>query len=442
MTSTSNFKIAILGAGTVGGGVARILLEQSEALGGRAARTLELAGIVDLFPAKCAASHGIDRSLFCGDGDELTPAQAKAETDRLLADPEIDLVVETIGGSGDFIVGLTRSVLESGKHLVTANKALLAKHGQGLFKAAAENRKSIGFEAAVCGAIPIIKGIHECFTGDEIISISGIFNGTSNYIMSKMEAEGQDFATALAAAQEKGYAEADPSLDINGGDAGHKLTILLRMVFGLDLAFDDLEVAGIEAIDSDDVGFADEMHGTVKLICYGERRGDDVFAAVGPAIVKRSNLLSKIDGATNAVRLQNRYSDENVLIGQGAGSLETGSAIVSDIVFIARYGDAALRPPHRSSCKLRPLRELELPCNIVFETADMPGITGIVCTALGRQNINIDTVSHNRHMRDNALFAIATMPCTMAQVQAAVRSIQGEHPNVLLSEPRVMPILV
>jgi len=441
----ANFKVAILGAGTVGGGVARILLEQEQALATRAARSLELVAIVDLMPAQCAQAHGIDRAYFRGDGDTLTPDQASAETAKLLADPDIDLIVETIGGSGDFILKLTRSVLESGKHLVTANKALLAKHGQVLFDTAAEKRRSIGFEAAVCGAIPIIKGIHECFTGDEILSISGIFNGTSNYILSKMEAEGEDFDSALAAAQDKGYAEADPALDINGGDAGHKLTILLRMVFGLDLEFEDLEIAGIETINADDVAFANEMNATVKLICYGERRGDDVFAAVGPAIVKRDNLLAKIDGATNAVRLVNRYSNENVLIGQGAGSLETGSAIVSDIVFLARYGDAALRAPQPGkvgTCKLRPLRELSLPRNIVFETSDLPGITGIVATALGNENINIDTVSHNRHSSDNALFAIATMPCTRKQVDAAVQSIKDNHPGSLLGDPRVTPILV
>lgn len=435
------FKVAILGAGTVGGGVARILLEQAGTLAGRAACPLELAGIVDLAPASCAKRHSLDRKYFMGQGDELTPAQAEVETKKLLADPDIDLVVETIGGSGDFIVNLTRSVLEHDKHLVTANKALLAMHGPMLFRTAADRGRSIGFEAAVCGAIPIIKAIHECFTGDEIISISGIFNGTSNYIMTKMEQDGQDFATALSGAQERGYAEADPSLDINGGDAGHKLTILLRMVFGLELEFDDLDISGIESINSADVAFANEMNGTIKLICHGERRGNDIFAAVGPAIVKRDSLLSKIDGATNAVKLGNRYSGENVLIGQGAGSLETGSAIVSDIVFIARYGAAALRPQLRSECRLRPLSELELPCNIVFETTDTPGITGIVATALGNENVNIDTVSHNSRASDNALFAISTMPCAMEQISRAIQSIKDDHPGSLLSDPRVMPIL-
>jgi homoserine dehydrogenase len=294
----------------------------------------------------------------------------------------------------------------------------------------------------VCGAIPIIKVVNECLTGDEILSISGILNGTSNYILSRMASEGQDFGVALREAQAKGYAEADPTLDVNGGDAGHKLTIVLRLAFGLEVDFADLPRQGIDSISAADVAFAEEMQGVIKLICHAQRVGDAVYTAVTPMIVKDTNLLSKIDGATNAVRVVGRYAGEIVLIGQGAGSLETGSSIVADIVFLARYGDRPLPQTALSGLSLRRLGELELPYNIVFETADVPGITGIVATAIGRQHINIDTVSHNRHENDNAEFAIATMPCTRAQVDAAVRDIQENHPGSLLSQPRVLPILV
>jgi homoserine dehydrogenase len=337
---------------------------------------------------------------------------------------------------------LTRSVLEHGKHLVTANKALLALHGDALLLTAAETGKAVGYEAAVCAAIPIIKGVTECFTGDEIESISGIFNGTSNYVLSKMASEGWTFDDALADAQARGYAEADPTLDVNGGDAGHKLTILLRLVFGLDVAFEDVPRQGIDTVTAGDVDFANEMGGVIKLICHAQRRGDAVHAAVRPMIVKRENLLSKIDGATNAVRIVGRYAGEQVLIGQGAGSLETGSAIVSDIVFLARHGVGAPPRPPANGLRLRPLGELELPYNVVFETADVPGITGIVATAIGDQDINIDSVSHNRHGSDNAEFAIATMPCTRDQVERAIADIQKNHPDSLLSAPRVLPLLV
>ncbi|MDH3207090.1 MAG: homoserine dehydrogenase [Gemmatimonadota bacterium] len=436
------FRVAILGCGTVGGGVARILLDQQVALHERAGREVELVRIVDLFPKQSAERHGIPRALYAGKGDELSPEQADAEVLGVLEDPDIDLVVETIGGSGPSILGTTRGVLEQGKHLVTANKALLAKHGEELHAAAREHGKGLGFEAAVCAAIPIIRSLEDGLTGEEILSISGIFNGTSNYILSKMDTEGQSFGDALRDAQAKGYAEADPTLDINGGDAGHKLTIVLRLAFGLEVAFEDVPRQGIDTVTAGEVAFAEEMQGVIKLICHAQREGDFVYAAVRPMIVKRTNLLSKIDGATNAVRVIGRYAGENMMIGQGAGSLETGSAIVSDIVFLARYGDHPRPAPPKSELRLRPLGDLKLPYHIVFETADVPGITGIVATAIGHQDINIDSVSHNRHENDNAEFAIATMPCTRAQVDAAVLDIQNNHPGSLLGEPRVLPILI
>jgi homoserine dehydrogenase len=323
------FRVAILGCGTVGGGVARILIEQEAALGERVGGSLELARIVDLFPAQSARRHGLPRELYAGKGDELTPDAAGEEIRRILEDDGIDLVVETIGGSGDAILRTTRSVLESGKHLVTANKALLAKHGDELLRVAREKGRGLGLEAAVCGAIPIVRGLKDCLTGDEILSISGIMNGTSNFILSQMASEGQTFDEALGDAQAKGYAEADPTLDIDGGDAGHKLTIVLRLAFGLDVAFDDLPRQGIDTITAGDVEFAREMGGVIKLICHAQRVDDTVFAAVRPMIVKRGNLLSKIDGATNAIRVVGRYAGEVVEIGQGAPRPEARSLVTS-----------------------------------------------------------------------------------------------------------------
>jgi homoserine dehydrogenase len=435
------FRVAILGCGTVGGGVARILLEQKEALRQRLGDDLEIARIVDLFPKASSERHGVPRALYAGRGDELTPEQADAEVESVFSDSSIDLVVETIGGSGPRIVAIATKALESGKHLVTANKALLAAHGEELLATARKAKKGLGYEAAVTAAIPIIKGLNECLTGDEIVSISGIMNGTSNFILSKMASEGQTFEAALKDAQALGYAEADPTLDVNGGDAGHKLTIILRMAFGLDVRFEDLPRQGIDTVTAGEVAFAEEMGGVIKLICHAQREGDAVYATVRPMIVKESNMLSKIDGATNAVRVMGRYAGEIVMIGQGAGSLETGSAIVSDIVFLARYGELAVRPQSKSGLRLRPLGDLELPYNIVFETADVPGVTGIVATAIGAQQINIDSVSHNRHENDNAEFAITTMPCTRAQIERAVKDIQENHPGTLLGEPRALPIL-
>lgn len=433
------FNIAILGCGTVGGGVARIILDKAEDFKAKYNTEINIKRILDLFPAQAAAKQNIPLELFCGNGKELSKDEAAAFNKEIIEDDSIDLVVETIGGSNPFILNLVLDLLKAKKHVVTANKALLAKHHREIFKTAKENDRVVGFEASVCGAIPIIKGINECFTGDDIECISGIMNGTSNYILSKMDNEGLSFEVALKQAQEQGYAEADPTLDINGGDAGHKLTILLKLVFGVEIDFEELSVNGIENITADDIEFAKEINSVLKLLCYAKKEGDTVYAGVQPVMVKSSNLLSDINNATNAVKLDNRYSGENILIGQGAGSLETGSAIVSDIVFLAQYADKGNKEFIKSDYKLKPLTEHSLAYNIIFETEDVPGITGRITTAIGNQNININTVSHNKHnINDRAVFAIETMPCTYGQIMDALKEIDS---SILFKEPKVIPVI-
>lgn len=358
-----------------------------------------------------------------------------------MKDTTIDLVVETIGGSSDYVFNTVKSVLTNKKHLATANKALLAKYGKEIFETAKNNGKSVGFEASVCGAIPIIKGINECFTGDIIETITGIMNGTSNYILSKMNNESLSFETALKGAQEKGYAEADPTLDINGGDAGHKLCILMKLIFGMDIKLEQLDPKGIDTITGEDTKFAHEIDSVIKLICYAKRNGNDVYATVRPMMVKKENLLSDINNATNAVKMENLYSQQNILIGQGAGSLETGSAIVSDIVFIARYGDKSLKNYDSKGYTLKSFNDLIFPYNIIFETEDYPGITGLITTAIGDQNINIDTVSHNMRSKETALFSIATKPCSYSQITRAIEAVKSKAPKALIRDPKIIPIL-
>jgi len=409
----------------------------------RSGTRIELAKILDIFPEASAKRHNLPRTLFAGEGAELKADAAAKALAEILADKSIDLVVETIGGSSGFILETVLSVLDSGKHLVTANKALLAKQNRKIFETAARNRKSVGIEASVCGAIPVIKGINECMSGDEILAVSGIMNGTSNYILSKMSQEGLSFADALKGAQAMGYAEADPTLDVNGGDAGHKLLILLKLVFGIDVEVGAFPVSGIDTVTSDDTRFAGEIGAVIKLICFAKKEGSGVCATVRPMMVRKSNILSDINNATNAVKLAGRYSRDNIFIGQGAGSLETGSAIVSDIVFIARYGEASLKEYKKSDLGLVPFDSLKIAYTIIFETEDVPGITGLVTTAIGKEDINIDTVSHNLREKGsgNALFSIATMPCTGAQIARAVSAIRAVSPAVLVREPKVVPIL-
>lgn len=433
--------VAILGCGTVGGGVARIISDINNELNQRANALIVLKKIVELSPKTAAQRFDIPIDLFCGSGKDLSKDEAAFYINDIIADPEIDLVVETIGGKSDFVHQICINVLKSGKHLVTANKALLAERGAEIFNMAEAKGGKIGFEAAVCGAIPIIKTIKENLTGDKILSISGIMNGTSNYILSRMQNENLAFDAALKLAQESGYAEADPTLDINGGDAGHKLILLIKLAYGIDVSMDDLSMVGIQNIKKEDIEFAKEIDSKIKLICYAKKVNGDIYATVRPMMVKNSNFLSNVNGATNAVRLNNKYSGIHILVGKGAGSSETAMSIVSDIVFIARYGDKIRNTAEKQERNFADARQFVFPYIITFHTADLPGTTGFITTAIGKQNINIDTVSHNRHNDDKALFSVATMPSTLERIESAITEIKRERPGMLLSEPTIMPIL-
>lgn len=436
-----DFNVAILGCGTVGGGVAKILSDMQDVLSDRALRKIRLKKIVELDAKTAIDKFDLSADLFCGEGKTLTKEEAGKYTKEILESEDIDIVVETIGGSNDFVEKLAVDICKARKHLVTANKALLAERGKSIFDAAKQNEVSIGYEAAVCGAIPIIKTIKQSFSGDTIISLSGIMNGTSNYILSMMQNEGMDFKEALKLAQDNGYAEADPALDINGGDAGHKLVILLRLAFGVEAGMDSFSIEGIENINKEDIEFADEIGCKIKLICYAENVGDKIYATVRPMMVKNSNFLSGVNGATNAVRIVNKYSGKHILLGAGAGSFETASSIVADIVYAANHPRSVMTNDIKSSYNLIDTSHFELPYIITFETADVPGITGDVTTAIGKQNINIDTVSHNRHMKDKATFSVATMPCTLLQIEKAIDEINKSNSGLLVSVPKIIPIL-
>lgn len=433
--------VAILGCGTVGGGVAQIITEMSNNLTAKARKKIELKKIVELCPAQAAKRFQLPIDIFCGGGKDISTDEANSYIREIISSEEIDLVVETIGGKSDFVYNLCLDILTSGKHLVTANKALLAERGKAIFETAEAKNVKIGFEAAVCGAIPIIKTLNESFTGDRVQSVSGIMNGTSNYILTQMQSENLEFSEALKLAQEKGYAEADPTLDINGGDAGHKLILLTKLAYGIDISMEELSITGIEDITKEDIDFANEIDAKIKLICYAKKVNGDVFATVKPMLVKNSNFLSKVEGATNAVRVNNKYSGIHFLVGKGAGSSETAMSIVSDIVFITRYGDKISALSVNQRRNLADADQFVFPYLVTFHTSDVPGTTGFITTAIGTQEINIETVSHNRHAGEKAMFSLATMPCTLAQIKRAIEKIRNEKPGMLQSEPKIMPIL-
>ncbi len=433
--------IAILGCGTVGGGVAQIISEMENDLEIRANKKVVIKKIVELDPVTASQRFSIPLNLFCAGGKKITSDEANQYIDEIIASDEIDLVVETIGGKSDFVHDLCVRILNSGKHLVTANKALLAERGKDIFEAAEKKNVKIGFEAAVCGSIPIIKTIKESFTGDKVLSISGIMNGTSNYILTQMQSEKLEFDKALKLAQENGYAEADPSLDINGGDAGHKLILLIKLAYGIDVPKEKLQIIGIENISKEDIDFAEEIDTRIKLICYAKKVNGDIYATVRPMLVKNSNFLSGVNGATNAVRVNNKYSGIQILIGKGAGSTETAMSVVSDIVFIARYGDKIQNLPAKQKRNFADASQFVFPYLITFHTGNLPGTTGFITTAIGKQEINIETVSHNRYAGEKAIFSVATMPCSLGQIEKAIEEIKKDKPAILMSEPKIMPIL-
>lgn len=437
----NSFNVAILGCGTVGSGVAKILLDIPEELKERSYQKIVLRKIVDLYPKKSSQTYNIPLTLFSGGGKDLTKEEAAKYIQDTIDDPDIHLIVETIGGTSDFLLDIILKSLKAGKHVITANKAMLAEKGKVIFHTAKKSNMCLGYEASVCGAIPIIKGIRESFTGDKVEEISGIMNGTSNYILSKMQEEGLDFATALKMAQEAGYAEADPTLDISGGDAGHKLAILIKLAYGTEIDYSKLLIEGIQNITKEDLDFANEMGCTIKLVCYAKKLNGNIYAAVKPMMVKYDNFLSKVSGATNCVELLNKYSGKHYFVGKGAGSLETASSIVSDIVFTAKYGHKVKNITDSVESHLVDADNFVFPYNITFSTEDYPGITGLVTTAIGEQKINIDTVSHNRHNKAKAIFSVATMPCTLGQIKRAITLIKQKAPNALLEEPKVTPIL-
>lgn len=433
--------IAILGCGTVGGGVAQIISEINSDINIRAKKKIVLKKIVEINPKVASSRFNIPLDLFCGGGKDLSKEEANKYIREIIYSDDIQLVVETIGGTSDFVYNTCLEIVKSGKHLVTANKALLAERGKNIFDAAEESNVKIGFEAAVCGAIPIVKTIKENFTGDKIISLSGIMNGTSNYILTQMQNESLSFDTALKLAQENGYAEADPFLDISGGDAGHKLILLIKLAYGIDVGMDELSITGIQKIAKEDIDFAREIGATIKLICFAKKENGDIYAAVKPMMVKNSNFLSDVNGTTNAVKINNKYSGQHILVGKGAGSTETAMSIVSDIIFIARYGKNINNTAPKQERKFADANVFEFPYIITFHTGNVPGTTGFITTAIGNQSINIETVSHNRHEGEKATFSIVTMPCTLKQIEKAVEEIQKEKPGMLQSEPKIMPIL-
>src|SRR6478609_5956161 len=327
-------QVGLLGIGTVGSGTFKVLQRNQEEIKRRAGRGIEITMVADLDTARAQSIVG-------------KSAKVVKDAREVIANPDIDIVVELIGGYG-IARELMLEAIAAGKHVVTANKALLAVHGTEIFAAAHQRGVMVGFEAAVAGGIPIIKSLREGLTANRIEWIAGIINGTTNFILSEMRDKGLDFGVVLKEAQRLGYAEADPTFDIEGVDAAHKATIMSAIAFGIPMQFDRAHVEGIVGLQAQDIRYAEQLGYRIKLLGITKRVPAGIELRVHPSLIPSKRLIANVEGAMNAVVVQGDAVGTTLHYGKGAGSEPTASAVIADIVDITRLhtADAAHRVPH------------------------------------------------------------------------------------------------
>jgi homoserine dehydrogenase len=413
--------IGIAGFGTVGGGVLSILRRHAGDIEARIGARIVVRKVAVRDLAKDRPAD-VDRRVLT------------TRFEDLLDDPEIAVVVELIGGV-DRAFDLVRGALERGKHVVTANKALLAARGVELFRLAREKGVDVYYEAAVCGGVPIIRTLREALASDRITSLHGIVNGTTNFILSAMAEKGETIEKALAEAQRLGYAEADPTLDVSGGDAAQKLCILAQLAFGARLAPADVLTEGIMTLSPDDFRWAREMGYALKLLAIARRcgSGDQIEARVHPAFIPAGSLLAGVRGAMNAVVLQSEALGPSLLYGQGAGAMPTGSAVVSDIIDLTRNilsgspGRVPL-PPAKPLVTLRPHDDVRCAYYLHFQVQDAPGVLARIASRLATRRISIAAVQQ-REQNDEGKpvpLVIVTHEAREADLRAAIADIDAD----------------
>ena len=383
---TRTIRVGLIGCGVVGQGILRLLSDNAATIEGRLGAPIEVRRIVvrDVNKARDAA---VPRELLSFDAEDV------------LGDPEVDVVVEVVGGlepAGDFV----RRAIQQGKHVVTANKALLAEQGHELIELAERQGVDLYFEAAVAGGIPIIRLLREAFTSDRIVALRGIVNGTSNYILTRMTDGGLDFSDALVEAQEMGFAEADPTLDVGGGDAAHKLTILATLAFGARVSFSQIPTEGIERVAAIDIEFARRFGYVVKPLAVGRvTEGGALDLRVHPALVPARSVLASISGALNAVYLEGAMVGPCLISGLGAGALPTAMSVVSDIVDVGRnllvgaHGrvpSRSFRGEHLVEREVQDVGEHRSRHYLHFSVNDRPGILARIAGVLGAFEVSIE----------------------------------------------------
>ena len=378
-------KVGLLGLGTVGGGTATVLMKNAEEIARRAGRDIVVS---------IAAALDLDRAKELG----MTDTRITTDAFEVVNDPDVEVVVELIGGY-TLALELVLAAIENGKHVVTANKALIATHGNEIFAAAQKQGVMVGYEAAVAGGIPIIKAIREGLAGNSIDWVAGIINGTGNFILTEMRDKGRDFNDVLKEAQQLGYAEADPTFDIEGIDAAHKLTILASIAFGIPLQFDKVMTEGITGVTALDVAYASELGYRIKHLGIARRTGQGIEMRVHPTFIPERRLIANVDGVMNAVLVQADALGPTLYYGAGAGALPTASAVVADIVDVVRTLGAApgnrvpylgFQPEAISDLPLLPMDEVETSYYLRMRAKDEPGVLADVTRILGDRQISIE----------------------------------------------------
>lgn len=426
-------KVALAGLGTVGGGVVRLLEENRVLIERRAGRPIEIAAI-------SARDRTRDRGI------DLTPYRWVDDTASLADDPDVDVVVEMIGGADGPALALARRAIASGKAFVTANKAMIAHHGIDLAREAESADTPFKYEAAVAGGIPVIKALREGASANRIARVYGILNGTCNYILTAMEKDGRDFADVLSEAQAKGYAEADPSFDIDGVDAAHKLSILASLCFGTRLDFDGVEITGIRDIVAADIREAEELGYRVRLIGMAEMEGDRLFQRVHPCLVHEEHPLAYVPGSINAVVAEGNFVGRLFFEGAGAGEGPTASAIVADLIDIARdeYGPAFAMPVDVLAAAERADPGGRTGKHYLrLSVEDRTGVLAEIAAAMRDSDVSIESFIQRAPAEDvedaSVIIALVTHECPLSSISAAMDRLKAS-PSVK-AKPMRMPIL-
>ena len=416
-------RVGLCGCGVIGEGLVTALIDHADVITARAGAPIRLTAVADKDPGRLDLVRERDSSVALLD-----------DAFEVVTRDDVDIVVELIGGV-EVADRLVRAALEAEKHVVTANKALLAERGAALFELAEKNGCDLYFEAAVAGAIPVIRVIRESLAADHIRSVRGIINGTSNYILSSMANEGAAFSDALKAAQEAGFAEADPTLDITGGDAGHKLALIAGLAFGARVLPKEIPTEGIDQVDPRDIQYARKFGYVIRPLAVAERVDSDTLdLRVHPALVPETDPLAHVDGALNAVAIQGEMVGPSFLSGLGAGAHPTATSVAGDIVDIAKNALAGARMrtwhlPSEGKMRIQPIRDLSSRYYLRFSVQDQSGVLAALSGKLGDSGISIELMVQDVEAGDEgtATIAMLTHHAREGDVRASLNAIDETH---------------